>query len=45
MQIKISGHHVSVTQAMQASIYGKLAWVERHFDNINSMQVVLSGSP
>ena len=42
MQIKISGHHVSVTKAMEASIYEKLARVERHFDHINSMHVVLS---
>jgi putative sigma-54 modulation protein len=42
MHIKISGHHVSVTPAMEASICDKLARVERHFDQINSMQVVLS---
>jgi putative sigma-54 modulation protein len=42
MQIKISGHHVSVTKAMEANIYEKFARVERHFDQINSMHVVLS---
>jgi putative sigma-54 modulation protein len=42
MQINISGHHVSVTPAMEASIHDKLARVERHFDHINSMHVVLS---
>jgi putative sigma-54 modulation protein len=42
MHIKISGHHISVTPAIEASIYEKFARVERHFDHINSMQVVLS---
>lgn len=42
MQISISGHHVSVTPALQASIHEKLAKVERHFDHINSMKVLLS---
>lgn len=42
MQISISGHHVSVTPALKQSIYDKLAKVERHFDHINSMQVILS---
>ncbi len=42
MQISISGHHVSVTPALAASIHEKLACVERHFDQIQSMKVMLS---
>ena len=42
MQIKISGHHITVTPAIHASVLEKLARVERHFEQINSMQVVLS---
>lgn len=42
MHIKISGHHITVTPAIEASILDKFARVERHFDQINSMQVVLS---
>ena len=42
MHIKISGHHITVTPAIEASILEKFARVERHFDHINSMQVVLS---
>lgn len=42
MHIKISGHHITVTPAIEASIVEKFARVERHFDHINSMQVVLS---
>jgi len=42
MQIKISGHHVSVSPEMESSVHDKLAKVERHFDHINSMQVIFS---
>lgn len=42
MQIKISGHHITVTPAIEASVLEKFARVERHFEQINSMQVVLS---
>lgn len=42
MQITISGHHVEVTQALKDYVFGKLSKVERHFDQITSMQVILS---
>ncbi len=42
MHIKISGHHVSVSPEMESSVHEKLAKVERHFDQINSMQVIFS---
>lgn len=42
MQISISGHHVSITDALKTHIEEKLAKVERHFDHINSLQVILS---
>lgn len=42
MQISISGHHVSITDAIEQHIHEKLAKVERHFDHINSLQVILS---
>lgn len=42
MQISIRGHHVSITPALEKSIHDKLAKVERHFDHINSLQVLLS---
>lgn len=42
MQISISGHHVSVTPALEASIHEKLACVERHFEQIQSVKVWLS---
>ncbi len=42
MQIKLSGHHVEITQALHDYVYGKLERIERHFDNVTSIQVILS---
>ncbi|WP_169392276.1 MULTISPECIES: ribosome hibernation-promoting factor, HPF/YfiA family [Psychrobacter] len=42
MNISISGHHISVTDAMNNAVREKLAKVERHFDQIQSIQVILS---
>lgn len=42
MQIKITGHHISITPALEKTVNDKLAKVARHFDHINSMQVKLS---
>ncbi|WP_227429268.1 ribosome hibernation-promoting factor, HPF/YfiA family [Psychrobacter sp. I-STPA6b] len=42
MNISISGHHISVTDAMQQYVMDKLAKVERHLDQIQSIKVILS---
>ncbi len=42
MNVSISGHHISVTDAMDNAIREKLAKVERHFDQIQSVKVILS---
>lgn len=42
MQIKISGHHVEVTPALHDYASEKVERVVRHFDNITSVQVILS---
>ena len=42
MQMIISGHHVEVTNALKEYVQNKFAKVERHFDHITSMQVILS---
>ncbi len=42
MQMTISGHHVEVTQALKDYVGEKLGRVERHFDQITSLQVILS---
>jgi putative sigma-54 modulation protein len=42
MQIKLSGHHVEITQALHDYVHDKLERIERHFDNVTSVQVILS---
>jgi putative sigma-54 modulation protein len=42
MNVSISGHHISVTDAMSTSVREKLDKVQRHFDQIQSIQVILS---
>ena len=42
MQMTISGHHVELTHALRDYTTSKLSKVERHFDHITSMQVILS---
>lgn len=42
MQLSISGHHVDVTDALKSYTSEKLARLERHFDQITNVHVVLS---
>ncbi|HSP84952.1 MAG TPA: ribosome-associated translation inhibitor RaiA [Psychrobacter sp.] len=42
MNVSISGHHISITDAMDLAVREKLEKVERHFDQIQSIQVILS---
>ena len=42
MQLTISGHHVDVTEALKSYTSEKLAKLERHFDHITNVHVVLS---
>lgn len=42
MQIKLSGHHVEITQALHDYVHDKLERIERHFDNVTSAHVILS---
>ncbi|HCN45330.1 MAG TPA: ribosome-associated translation inhibitor RaiA [Pseudomonas sp.] len=41
MQVNISGQHVEVTDALRTYIGEKLARLERHFDRITNVQVIL----
>ncbi len=41
MQINIQGHHVDLTDSMQDYVHSKFEKLERFFDHINSIQVVL----
>ena len=42
MNLKISGHHLDVTPAIQGYIEEKLARISRHFDQVMDVDVILS---
>lgn len=42
MQVNITGHHVDLTPALRAYIDEKLQRISRHFDNLISINVVLT---
>lgn len=42
MQINLAGHHVEITEPMRESVNAKFAKLERHFDHINNVYVVLT---
>lgn len=42
MQINLSGHHVEITPALRAYVLNKLERVERHFDHVTNIRVILS---
>lgn len=42
MQIALTGHHVDITQALHDYVHDKLDRLERHFENVTSVHVILS---
>jgi len=42
MQINLTGHHVEVTDSLREYIDSKFAKLERHFEHINNVYVVLT---
>ncbi|MDX9700350.1 MAG: ribosome-associated translation inhibitor RaiA [Rhodocyclaceae bacterium] len=42
MNLKITGHHIEVTDAIREYVNSKLDRVIRHFDNVTSVNVILS---
>ncbi len=42
MQVTISGHHIDLTTSLRDFVNNKLEKLERHFDHITSINVVLS---
>ena len=42
MQIDITGHHVEVTPALRAYVTEKMQKLTRHFDQVNSIHVILN---
>jgi len=41
MQLTISGHQIDLTESMKTYIKEKMQRIERHFDHLNSIDVVL----
>ena len=42
MQINLSGHHLEVTDSLKSYVHEKLERLERHFDHVLDIHVVLS---
>ncbi|WP_298721002.1 ribosome hibernation promoting factor [uncultured Oceanisphaera sp.] len=42
MQINLTGHHVEITDSLRDYVNSKFARLERHFDNITNVHVVLT---
>lgn len=42
MQINLSGHHVEVTDSLREYVNTKFSKLERHFDQINNVHVILT---
>ena len=42
MQLNITGHHVEVTDSLKAYVAEKLERLEKHFDKVNNVHVILS---
>ena len=42
MHITINGHHVEVTKALREYVVNKLSRLERHFDQVTNIDVILS---
>lgn len=42
MQINLTGHHVEITESLREYVNSKFSKLERHFDQINNISVVLN---
>jgi putative sigma-54 modulation protein len=42
MQLNLSGHHINITEALRDYVNEKTKRLERHFDHVTNMHVVLS---
>lgn len=42
MQINLTGHHIDITPALRAYVDEKFERLERHFDNVTDVHVILS---
>ena len=42
MQLSITGHHLDITDSLRHYVTGKIEKLERHYDHITNVHVVLS---
>ncbi|MCL1090711.1 ribosome-associated translation inhibitor RaiA [Shewanella profunda] len=42
MQIKLIGHHIEITESLRAYVEEKFSKLERHFEQIHNVHVVLN---
>lgn len=42
MQINVTGHHIEITKSLRQYIEEKFSKLERHFDQINNVHVILN---
>jgi putative sigma-54 modulation protein len=42
MQLSVTGHHVDVTEPLRAYVENKFERLERHFDHVTNVHVILS---
>jgi len=42
MQINLTGRHLDITDAMRTYVQGKFERIERHFDHVTQVHVILS---
>jgi putative sigma-54 modulation protein len=42
MQINLTGHHVEITESLREYVISKFSKLERHFDQINNINVILN---
>lgn len=42
MQLNVTGHHIDMTDSLQNYVEEKMSRLERHFDNVTNVHVVLS---
>lgn len=42
MQLNLTGHHVDITPALRDYVDTKVARLERHFDNVTDIHVILT---
>lgn len=42
MQLNLTGHHIEITDALRDYVTSKLEKIERHFDHVTNVHVILS---